>query len=441
MRRWFPAQIVLALLVALLAHGSALATSRRSIVVVKAPAAQSEQQRTRLAGVVAQLRGVRPAGPEVQRPRLEIVDDFLADILRRESTATTLIVLGPHHAGLVEPLLREGLPAGRVVVVRDNRVETVASVVRRVRRGKFERVLGIGGGVAVDVARAAALDGAELVAMPSCGNACLSTNVAVLRTPEGEGKFFTQVQNRTIFPIGLHMSDLALVRKNLLQGAAGDFLAQISAAMDIAAKNAEWDEPALRRVADEAVEFLHWVDAQAWSSLAWLLREGEVEEERALVERLAQGIHDANLVSIERQTIDDRGGGEHGIWFDLAARLEHYRSGSPAAQGRPIHGQVVAPGTLLTARIFAGRAGQAEFYHQMRRVFRKLGLPTTRRQLEAAGFTRDDLLAAWTATVNRKPASNLAWYVRTGNAESAPEIDTGRMAKLFDAVFPPPRRR
>lgn len=326
-------------------------------------------------------------------PRLQICDGGTRDVALQYESPQTLFVTDEHNLPALADLRH-------VVCVQNGSPEQVHAILETPGFADFERVVGVGGCLALDVAKAVAvgLSGSALVAIPTIlSTNCITKNRSVI----GEGlqaqSYRTTAPQEVDVPMGELMAQDDGVRGHWAQSGWGDFFAKISAMLD---QFSERGEPATH-------QGLRDLDPTVMDGLDWV-KEHFDGHSRDSMGRLAANIHDAGLRVIAADRNDTSVGGEHKFYkamMDLYPHLRH----------QPAHGQVVAVGTLITVAAYASEhKASAALYADVRNAFERLGLPVSWTQLEELGIGRPELEASLTRITRADvPRSCLGDYFRT----------------------------
>ncbi len=298
-------------------------------------------------------------------PELVLSEDPVGEVTRRLAGPDTLIVTDAFNYPALHGL-------GPCVQVESSRPEQVQDIVDRPEFAHYKRIVGVGGCLALDMARAAAVDGQDLVLLPTLlSTNCITKNRTVLGEDLDEFSYRSGTPRQVIVPVADILKQPADVRSRWSQSGYGDFFAKVSAMID--QLSAAGRPPTLAG--------MKGIDAEVVDGLQWVNQSFTVYD-RPGIEHLAWYAHDAGVKVVHAANNDISIGGEHTLYkavLDLYPNLRHVAT----------HGQIVAIGTLVAARQVAENTGDPELYDTLRQAFQKLEIPTTWAQLNAIGMTRD----------------------------------------------------
>ncbi len=274
---------------------------------------------------------------------------------------------------IVDNPQRERLRALRNLVIVDS--NCVSHVQAMALGKKTGRIVGVGACAALDVARACASNfGAQLILIPTfLSTSCISVDRSVLRY---DGKYRSSV---TRAPSKVFILDefLDVIDNPLLLRAAragfGDFFAGISAAIDYSRLHGDCT---LERVSDLAGFY--------FSGIRWVLQHFSGYNRRAM-RRLARYSHTSSLMVIKRGDTALSAGGEHRLYYNIMEN-HLYDIDCP-----PLHGELVAVGTLISLWAFSQAQGHYELFADFRRACVKLGLPVDMIGLQKIGLPVEKL--------------------------------------------------
>ena len=282
----------------------------------------------------------------------------IASAVRRQNLelSEVLVVASARNQGDLRDVSQTVYPS-------DNRVETINESAKTYSRVKL--VIGLGGMRNIDYGRfLAAQIKAKFVGVATV---LTTTGLSVDRsvvTVNGRSMYL-----KGVMPVEtiVHLPSIESMPQALLASSnasgVGDFLAGLSASVD---RNK--DVP-------QDIAMLGWLSTgfRGWS--------------RSALKHLACELHQEGLREIRDAGHESRVAGEHAFYNKLV------ELNSEVAAGRPSHGLVVAVGTLIALKIFAEQTNDALRYNQLKSVFRKIGLPSTWADLQAAGLSREVILS------------------------------------------------
>lgn len=302
--------------------------------------------------------------PTKNVPELEFTEKRITSVVEELADEDTLIVTDLYGYATLSQY-------GRTALARDCRIETV----KRIRaQNDYSKILAVGGCTALDVGRACAM-GKEIITIPTIlSTSCISVDRSVIKYPEGSRLEETIAPTRTIVSIpSISETSIADLEK-WSQSGFGDLFANISASIDMQYRTGILTYEAIRENVPESFEALEWVIDHFRGYDSDCLR------------RLATYLHNSSLSVIERGDTKLSAAGEHRLYHKMIDQQAQYR------EDRPTHGQLVALGTLLAARIFAEQAGDDKLHQQLRTAYKKLGLPLNYEELRNIGIERDHIV-------------------------------------------------
>lgn len=308
-------------------------------------------------------------------PELELVEDPIHTVVNGLCDSSIIVCDGWTYHNLFNHY-------PNVELVVDNDAKRVQEIKDK---RNYARVLAVGGCTALDMGRACAV-GKEVIAIPTIlSTACISVDLSVIRYPEG-----TRLE-RTVAPTKIIVSIPSIKNTSHYdlelwsQSGFGDIFARISAAIEKEMRDIQWsyhsahpsgilEDWAIRRDVPNAIDALEWVLHSFTGYTEDCLR------------RLATYSHNESVRVIIRGNTNLSAGGEHTLYHHLVEQHDEY------TPSRPTHGQIVAMGTLLVARIFAEKTGDYKMYEQLRAAYTKLGLPTNYDELRKIGIEKEHIV-------------------------------------------------
>jgi glycerol dehydrogenase len=323
------------------------------------------------------------------------VGEFIAPIGTRPLIVADDVVWGIVQQAVETSFASAGLPVARVGFGRFATPAAIDDLVTAIREHDADVVVGVGGGSAIDAAKAAGhLAGVRWASVPTAASTDAPTSaLAVVYTEEGE---FIEYR---FFP---HNPDLVLIDTRLVANAPVQFLiAGIGDAL------ATWVEAraAARAHADTMAGGLQTAAGVALAELSWtLLHENALQAIEAVQ---AKVVTPALEKVVEANTLLSGLGFESG-GLAAAHAIHNGLTAAPQAHGLA-HGQKVNIGTLAQLVMEGAPAQEIEDFV----VFTtKVGLPNT---LTEIGLTVDDTdvlrAVADAATVETETIHNMPFPV------------------------------
>jgi glycerol dehydrogenase len=323
------------------------------------------------------------------------VGEFVAPIGKRPLIVADDVVWGIVETAVTESFRSADLPVERVGFGRFATPEAVDELVEQIRAKDADVIVGLGGGSAIDAAKAAGhLAGIRWASVPTAASTDAPTSaLAVIYTAEGE---FIEYR---FFP---HNPDLVLIDTKLVAGAPVQFLiAGIGDAL------ATWVEAraAKRANAGTMAGGLQTETGVALAELSWrLLHENALQAIEAVK---AKVVTPALEKVVEANTLLSGLGFESG-GLAAAHAIHNGLTAAPQAHGLA-HGQKVNIGTIAQLVLEGAPAEEIEDFV----VFTtKVGLPNT---LTEIGLTVDDRevlrAVAEAATVEGETIHNMPFPV------------------------------
>ncbi|ROP72200.1 glycerol dehydrogenase [Curtobacterium sp. PhB115] len=323
------------------------------------------------------------------------VGEFVAPIGKRPLIVADDVVWGIVEAAVTESFQGADLPVERVGFGRFATPEAVDELVAKIRETDSDVIVGLGGGSAIDAAKASGhLAGIRWASVPTAASTDAPTSaLAVIYSEEGE---FIEYR---FFP---HNPDLVLIDTKLVAGAPVQFLiAGIGDAL------ATWVEAraAKRANADTMAGGLQTETGVALAELSWkLLHENALQA----IEAVKAGVVTPALEKVvEANTLLSGLGFESG-GLAAAHAIHNGLTAAPQAHGLA-HGQKVNIGTIAQLVMEGAPAEEIEDFV----VFTtKVGLPNT---LTEIGLSVDDTAelraVAEAATVEGETIHNMPFPV------------------------------
>jgi glycerol dehydrogenase-like iron-containing ADH family enzyme len=262
----------------------------------------------------------------------------------------------------------------------------------------FSRVIGVGGCVCLDVARMLA-KGKKVTLVPTIlSTSCISNNGAVIRFPEGSQYVKTEIPEQTIIPLKwmFEVSSRPVINRWSVSG-IGDLIANIGGAIDVLALNKEtYSIESIQQLSFVTYEALDWIEA---SFTTWDLE---------ALKRLANFLHRSSLDVIIAGNPDLSAGGEHD-WYHALMENSNFMLEEAT------HGEIVGIGTLIEAYIFGCMINDYSLFNRLVKIFDKVGLPRTFKELAKIGLNRNNMFSAFGKVVKTKPNSILGKFFASIN--------------------------
>jgi glycerol dehydrogenase-like iron-containing ADH family enzyme len=259
-------------------------------------------------------------------------------------------------------------------------------------------VIGVGGCVCLDVARMLA-KGKKVTLVPTIlSTSCISNNGAVIRFPEGSQYVKTEIPEQTIIPLKwmFEVSSRPAIKRWSVSG-IGDLIANIGGAIDASVLNKEtYSIESIQQLSFVTYEALDWIEA---SFTTWDLE---------ALKRLANFLHRSSLDVIIAGNPDLSAGGEHD-WYHALMENSNFMLEEAT------HGEIVGIGTLIEAYIFGCMINDYSLFNRLVKIFDKVGLPRTFKELAKIGLNRNNMFSAFGKVVKTKPNSILGKFFASIN--------------------------
>lgn len=307
---------------------------------------------------------------------INTVHDVIKSLTRRNDLRVG-IVTGEttYNVGgfLVEKLVRE---LGEVLIwrVRDSTIETAERVAEEIKERKVDVVLGVGGGKSIDVAKYSGFKAdIPMISVP------LAPSHDGIASPfsslKGTDKPYSM---RTRVPYAV-IADTEIVSKaprRLILSGLGDLLGKLVSVRDWALahrlKGEYYGEYAAQLALLSAKHVIKYHE---------VIATGSVEGVRILIEALISSGVSMCIAGSSRPA----SGSEH--LFAHALEI--------LVPGKVLHGEAVAVGTIAMLYVYGD-----PLWKKVRRIMRKIGLPTTAKEL---GLSGDILVKALTMAHKVRP--------------------------------------
>jgi NAD+ synthase len=296
-----------------------------------------------------------------KKPKLVFTNKPLRSVIRKLLGDESIIVADSFNYSKVNDL-------ADTILVRNNDYEQIGKYAKH----HYSKIIAIGGCSALDMGRALATD-SDLIAIPTIlSTDCISVDRSVLKGQDGKNRLLqTTAPSATIisFPSLLVAGPMLLGKWS--SSGFGDLFANIGAALD--AQFRESGNVSIEKVRTSIPEIF---DALHFSAERFRGYDSN------LLKRLALWCHNASLMIMK---LNRRAGGEHKLYYSMKEN-EGY------SNQRPTHGQIVAVGTLISARIAAERSGDFLLYKELQKAYKNLGLPIDYSGLEKVRVSKEKLV-------------------------------------------------
>lgn len=254
--------------------------------------------------------------------------------------------------------VEEALASERKVVVwkaPNAMVDTAEEIARRAREERVEAVVGVGGGKAIDVAKYVAKEsGSLMISVPTTpSHDGIASPFASLK---GTGRP-TSIYTKTPYGVIADVEIIAKAPRRLIMAGFGDLAGKLVAVKDWALahrlRGEYYGEYAAQLALMSAKHVLRYHE---------LIASGSVEGVRILVEALVSSGVAMCIAGSSRPA----SGSEH--LFSHALDI--------VAPGRALHGEQVALGAIMMLYLHGDSS-----WRKVRRILRKVGLPTTAQEI------------------------------------------------------------
>lgn len=298
---------------------------------------------------------------------------ILARLLKKEPTS--LIVTDNFNY----QLLKHDFPQSALFAIEINSPDEVARIYSDARFQTAKLIIGVGGGAALDTAKALGVHQKRLIVMPTIlSTNCISTNRSVL----GKGKNATSYRSSSPEKTIVSIADLLAQNPQSLalwsSAGFGDHLAGVSSAIDhVYLENAAAG-------ANLSIIQARTVHPEAFNDLDWINQSFTGFNQSSLV-RLAESLHRDAKDDLDSGSSAHRVGGEHHFYRAMLELFPKTR-----LQGLP-HGHVVAIGTMITAKIFEVISGDPTIFNHTKEALSKLGIPIKYSEM-GSSLTREQII-------------------------------------------------
>lgn len=331
--------------------------------------------------------------------QLLITQQTALEVVRSLAGPATLFITDAHNYPTVSPV-------GTTEEAHDTTADEIHRIEKRSDFDDFNRIVGVGGCAALDVAKSVAIGKDELVVVPTIlSTNCITKDRSVVEHGLEAFSYRTTAPHRVIVPLQEMMGQEPRLLAFWSQSGWGDFFAKLSAMTDqLWTKGQAAGRAQMQDMDSDVLDGLDWVNTEFHGF------------DESTLTRLARHVHQAGEKVNCCDTNDTSVGGEHKFYY---AMMDLY----PALRHKPSHGQVVAVGTLLTLKAHATASGDAGLYESVRTAFERLGLPLDFDQLAQLGMTREVLVRSLEriSQPDVKP-SFLGAYVRENGCSVLDEV-------------------
>lgn len=310
-------------------------------------------------------------------PQLIFIEEAAVDnIQARFDTPNTLVVCSPFYK---EALFKK-LKKAQVIVAGYPSIENVEKILRAPFYSGIEIVVGIGGGVSTDIAKAVGVKKKLYVYPTILSTNCLSNNRSVLGSGVGSFSYPSGNPKETIVSLHELMSQAPEVRKYWTQAGYGDFVAELSAAIE-----KELCKNGRSLQAEDIIAH----DPDVWKTIQWVAQLDPVEIfERPFMIRFAEILHSTSIKVLAAGGNAQRIGSEHDLYKALhTVDPELRKTGAP-------HGTITGLGTLLVSKVFEKRSANSIFYPTLRKSFENMKIPLNYLSLDKIALSKSKLIQA-----------------------------------------------
>ena len=350
------------------------------------------EQRAALIKVLEEIARHLPKGATTMRgPKLVVskneptFHDTLVNLLAIVGPSSAVVVVDDYNFDTLQDsvFLRDGRVP--VIHILTNIPKEAAKLAENKAFQERPTVICMGGGAVLDVCKAAAITGKDLVLLPTLmSTACVSNNRSVLGL--GTRSFQTSIPSRIVFNIDALVTDKRGVVKQWTRAGVVEFLVSLAGGIDqqyqqlhSCHKNEGMN---LQTILETVPSAKHVYDSLSWFDTSFT---GEFDHNEML--RIMKYVHETGSNVVGTGVNGRRIGGEHSFYRALM-RI------NPALRNSITHGEVVSLGVLLSLKIYSMQWGDDSLYLTFRRIFAKMDMPLTYRRFEVQGLTRDWMLQA-----------------------------------------------
>lgn len=313
----------------------------------------------------------------LKQPELRFFEeDAVSHIVKNFDSKGCLIVSCPHY----EKSLENGLLNAKYVVFDTPEATAVEHLLKSEILKNAHTVIGLGGGVSTDVAKALGVNKNLYVYPTILSTNCLSNNRSVLSKDGDSFSFPSGNPIETIICLSDLMNTSRGHRVYWTQAGYGDFIAELSAAI----------ERELLK-SGNVQNFSHVIqhDPEVWEFIEWIANsDPKLLFEKNFMIEFAKILHSTSAKVLSAGTNSDRIGSEHDLYKALLKVDPSLRfSGAP-------HGTITGLGTLIVTKVYEKVTLNNAPYQILRKSLEKMEFPLSYSQLEQMKLTKPKLQSA-----------------------------------------------
>ncbi|AEM38085.1 3-dehydroquinate synthase [Pyrolobus fumarii 1A] len=288
----------------------------------------------------------------------DVVNEVGNTIRQLDLGSNAIIITGPHVYQKYHNLLEESLERSKIeynfVIVKSSTADDAEHALEEARAYKPSVVIGFGGGKSIDIAKYVAFKlGVEMVSVPTAASHDgIASPFASIKGVNGP------VSMKVKPPIAI-IADTRIIAEapsRLLRAGSGDLIAKLTAVRDWKLAHKLKGE-----YYGEYAASLALLSARHVIRYAITIRRGGIEAAHIVVE----GLISSGVAMCIAGSTRPASGSEH-----LFSHALDMIAPKPA-----LHGEQVAIGTIMMMYLHGGP------WKRIRRILRKIGLPTTAREL------------------------------------------------------------